>query len=139
MSNVENINTKFRHSSFVIRHSPFAIRHLFGIWHSAFVIDAMLLIDSLLISGVKFVLDKIVAAVDTEMNDDTVLRERLLDAQMRVELGEMSQADFDELEADILVRIREIKERQRGGESAVISPKDMKVTGIEATFEGEEH
>jgi hypothetical protein len=99
----------------------------------------MLLIDSLLISGVKFVLDKIVAAVDTEMNDDTVLRERLLDAQMRVELGEMSQADFDELEADILVRIREIKERQRGGESAVISPKDMKVTGIEATFEGEEH
>jgi hypothetical protein len=99
----------------------------------------MLLIDSLLISGVKFVLAKIVAAVDTEMNDDTVLRERLLDAQMRVELGEMSQADFDELEADILVRIREIKERQRGGESAVISPKDMKVTGIEATFEGEEH
>ena len=99
----------------------------------------MLIIDSLLISSVRFVLDKIVAAVDTEMNDDSVLRERLLDAQMRVELGEMSQAEFDELEADILVRIREIKERQRGGESAVISPKDMKVTGIEATFEGDEH
>ena len=99
----------------------------------------MLIIDSLIISGVRFVLDKIVAAVDTEMNDDSVLRERLLDAQMRVELGEMSQAEFDELEADILVRIREIKERQRGGESAVISPKDMKVTGIEATFEGDEH
>ena len=99
----------------------------------------MLIIDSLLMSSVRFVLDKIVAAVDTEMNDDSVLRERLLDAQMRVELGEMSQAEFDELEADILVRIREIKERQRGGESAVISPKDMKVTGIEATFEGEEH
>ena len=99
----------------------------------------MLIIDSLIISGVKFVLDKVAAAVDTELNDDAVLRERLLDAQMRVELGEMSQAEFDELEADILVRIREIKERQRGGESAVISPKDMKVTGIEATFEGEEH
>jgi gas vesicle protein GvpG len=99
----------------------------------------VLIIDSLIISGVKFVLDKVAAAVDTELNDDAVLRERLLDAQMRVELGEMSQAEFDELEADILVRIREIKERQRGGESAVISPKDMKVTGIEATFEGEEH
>ena len=73
------------------------------------------------------------------MNDDSVLRERLLDAQMRVELGEMSQAEFDALEADILVRIREIKERQRGGESGVISPKDMKVTGIEASFEGDEH
>src|SRR5215213_1251670 len=99
----------------------------------------MLIVDSLIISGVRFVLDKVVAAVETEMNDDGVLRERLLDAQMRLELGEMTQAEFDDLEAGILVRIREIKERQRGGESAVISPKDMKVTGIEATFEGEEH
>ena len=99
----------------------------------------MLIIDSLIISGVRFVLDKVAAAVETELNDDTVLRERLLDGQMRVELGEMTQEEFDQLEADILARIREIKERQRGGESAVISPKDMKVTGIEATFEGEEH
>ena len=99
----------------------------------------MLIIDSLIISGVRFVLDKVAAAVETEMNDDSVLRERLLDAQMRVELGEMSQDEFDEFEVEIVARIREIKERQRGGESAVISPKDMKVTGIEASFEGEEH
>lgn len=99
----------------------------------------MLIVDSLIIAGVRFVLDKVVAAVETEMNDDTVLRERLLDAQMRLELGEMTQKEFDELEADILVRIREIKERQRGGESAAISPKDMRVTGVEATFEGDEH
>ena len=99
----------------------------------------MLIIDSLIISGVRFVLDKVAAAVETELNDDGVLRERLLDAQMRVELGEMSQDEFDEFEADILARIRDIKERQRGGESAAISPKDMKVTGIEATFEGDEH
>lgn len=99
----------------------------------------MLIIDSLIISGVRFVLDKVAAAVESELNDDSVLRERLLDAQMRVELGEMSQAEFDQLEADIVERIREIKERQRGGESAAISPKDMKVTGIEATFEGDEH
>jgi|SRR5689334_25088686 len=99
----------------------------------------MLIIDSLIVSGVRFVLDKIAAAVDTELNDDSVLRERLLDAQMRLELGEMSQEAFDRLEADIVARIREIKERQRGGESAAISPKEMKVTGIEATFEGDEH
>jgi len=99
----------------------------------------MLIIDSLIVSGVRFVLDKVAAAVETELNDDSVLRERLLDAQMRVELGEMSQEEFDAFEADVLARIREIKERQRGGESAVISPKDMKVTGIEATFEGDEH
>jgi len=99
----------------------------------------VLIIDSLIISGVRFVLDKVAAAVETELNDDSVLRERLLDAQMRVELGEMTTEEFDRFEADILARIREIKERQRGGESAAISPKDMKVTGVEATFEGEEH
>jgi hypothetical protein len=99
----------------------------------------VLIIDSLIISGVRFVLDKVAAAVETELNDDSVLRERLLEAQMRVELGDMNQDEFDEFEADILDRIREIKARQRGGESAVISPKDMKVTGIEATFEGDEH
>src|SRR3954465_10354436 len=99
----------------------------------------MLIIDSLIISGVRFVLDKVAAAVETEMNDDSVLRERLLEAQMRLEVGEISQQEFDDLEADIVVRIREIKARQRGGESAAISPKEMKVTGIEASFEGDEH
>jgi len=99
----------------------------------------VIIIDSLIISGVRFVLDKVAAAVETELNDDSVLRERLLDAQMRVELGEMTQEEFDQFETDILARIREIKDRQRGGESAVISPKEMKVTGIEASFEGDEH
>src|SRR6478672_11648147 len=99
----------------------------------------MLIIDSLLVSGIRFVLDKVAAAVETEMNDDTVLRERLLAAQMQVELGEMNQEEFDQLETDILARIREIRGRQRGGETAVPSPRDMRVTGIEATFEGDEH
>jgi hypothetical protein len=99
----------------------------------------VLIIDSLLISGIRFVLDKVAAAVETEMNDDTALRERLLAAQMQVELGEMSQEEFSTLEADILARIREIRERQRGGEPAAISPREMKVTGVEATFEGDEH
>jgi hypothetical protein len=99
----------------------------------------MLIIDSLLIGGIRFVLDKVAAAVETEMNDDSALRERLLAAQMQVELGEMSQEEFDTLEADILARLREIRERQRGAESAVPSPRDLKVTGVEATFEGDEH
>ena len=51
----------------------------------------MLIVDCLLIGGIRFVLDKVAAAVETEMNDDSVLREQLLAAQMRVELGEMTQ------------------------------------------------
>jgi hypothetical protein len=99
----------------------------------------VLIVDSLLISGIRFVLDKVAAAVETEMNDDAALREQLLAAQMRVELGEMSQEAFDTFEADVLARIRAIRERQRGGEIAITSSPDVRVTGIEATFEGDEH
>ena len=47
----------------------------------------MFILDSMLIGGLRFVFDKIATAVDTEMNDDTALREQLLAAQMRLELG----------------------------------------------------
>ena len=99
----------------------------------------MFILDSLLIGGLRFVFDKIAAAVDTELNDDTHLREQLLAAQMRVELGELTPEQFDELEADILVRLREIRDRRDGGTPAEFKPSEYKITGIDATFEGDEH
>ena len=99
----------------------------------------MIIIDSLLIGGIRFVLDKIAAAVDTEMHDDTALREQLLAAQMQLELGELTQEQFDAIEADILTRLRDVRDRERGGEPAMPSTRGMRVTGVEATFEGDEH
>jgi len=98
----------------------------------------MFILDSLLVGGLRFVLDKVATVVDAELNDETALREQLLAAQMRVEVGEMSEKDFEALEDDILARLREIRKRKRGGE-AEASPQDFKVTGIEASFEGDEH
>ena len=96
----------------------------------------MIILDTLLIGGIRFVLDKVAAAVETELNDDTALREQLLAAQMRVELGEMSEEDFAQFEADILARLREIRDRRQGSGPANLSPEDYKITGIDATFEG---
>ena len=90
----------------------------------------MLIIDTLLIGGFKFIFSKIAEAVDAELNDDSVLREELLAAQMRVELGEMTQDEFATLEREILERIREIRQRNT---AAAPSPRDLKVTGVEAT------
>jgi len=98
----------------------------------------MFILDSVLIGGLRFVFDKIAAAVDTELNDDTALREQLLAAQMRVELGEMDEQEFAAFERDIVARLREIQERRQGG-AAALSPKDYTITGIEATIEGDEH
>ena len=99
----------------------------------------MFILDSLLVGGLRFVFDKIAAAVDTELNDDSALREQLLAAQMRMELGEISQVEFDALEADILERLREIRDRRQGAGAATLSPQDYRITGIDASFEGDEH
>src|SRR3989442_10492492 len=92
----------------------------------------MIILDTLLVGGIKFVLGKVVAAVDAELNDDSHLREELLAAQMRLELGELSEEEFAALERGVLARLREIRERQRGSDEA-LSPGEMKVTGVEAT------
>ena len=88
----------------------------------------MFILDSLLIGSIRFVLDKVIAAAETEMQDDSVLREQLLEAQMRLELGELTDEEFAEIEQDVLMRIREIKGRQQGPIS--MSPDD-KVSGVE--------
>jgi|SRR5215204_5068134 len=96
----------------------------------------MLIIDTLLIGSIRFVLDKLAAAVETELNDDTSLREQLLAAQMRVELGEMTEEEFAEFEKDILARLREIRDRKQGSGPATLDPTEYRISGIDATFEG---
>ena len=95
----------------------------------------MIVVDRMLVGGIKFVLGKIAAAVDAELNDDSRLREELLAAQMRFELGEITDEEFRATEADLLARLREIRERQLG---EAPGPGEMKVTGVEATVHGEE-
>ena len=75
----------------------------------------MFILDSLMISGISWALRTVVTAAEAEMNDDTALREALLEAEMRREMGEISDDEFGDLEADLLARIREIKERREGG------------------------
>ncbi len=86
--------------------------------------------------GVRFVLDKLVQAVDAELGDDTVLREELLAAQMRLELGEITEEEFAVVERDLLARIREVRERNT---APAPPPGEMRIAGVEATFTGEEH
>jgi hypothetical protein len=96
----------------------------------------MFILDSLLIGSIRFVLDKVIAAAETEMQDDTALREQLLEAQMRLELGELTEREFADIERDVLTRIREIKGRGQGPIS--MSPDD-KVSGIEVeTFKSDD-
>ena len=95
----------------------------------------MILIDSLLIGGIRFVFDKLAQAVDAELTDDTKLREELLAAQMRLELGEITEEEFAETEAVLLRRIREV----RAAHTVSAAAGAMKIAGVDAEFAGDEH
>jgi hypothetical protein len=78
----------------------------------------MFILDSLLIGGIRWALDKALIAAEAELNDDSALRDRLLEAEMQREMGEITDEEFARLEADLLQSIREIKERREGGSGA---------------------
>jgi hypothetical protein len=106
----------------------------------------MFILDSLMVSGLRWVMNTVVAAAEAEMNDDTALREQLLEAEMRREMGEISDEAFAELEADLLARIREIKERREGisGPLALGGAQPMETTAdsrfqVEAQVSGDFH
>ena len=87
----------------------------------------MFILDSLLIDGLGFVFDKIRVAADAEQDDDSRLREALLDGQARLEAGELSEEEYAVLERDVLERLGAIRRRRQGGGTVI----DSKVTGAD--------
>ena len=96
----------------------------------------MFILDTLLIGSLRFVLDKVVQAAEAEAQDDSALRDQLLEAQMRLELGEITEEEFVEIERDVIAAIRAIKGGRQGPIS--MSPQD-KITGVDVeSFDTEE-
>jgi cell division septum initiation protein DivIVA len=64
------------------------------------------------LAGMKFVFQQVADLADQELNDEGVLREQLLLLQVQLEEGDIEEDEFVEREADLLARMREIKERK---------------------------
>ena len=94
----------------------------------------MFLIDDILlapVSGFKFILGQIQKMADQELNDDTVIKEQLLELQMRLELEEISEEEFAEREAELFARLRVIKQRQLGLMQEAVHTKESSSFVIE--------
>ena len=91
----------------------------------------MFLIDDLLIGGLGFVFDKIATLVDQEMNDESGLHQTLMEAQMRLELGEISDAEFASIEAAVIDRLRELRDMRGGQDAPNMTDADVRITGVE--------
>jgi hypothetical protein len=93
------------------------------------------LLDNLLIGGIQYVLDKVATIADQELNDPERQRERLLEAQLQLENGDITDEQFVAIETDVFEKIREIKARTQT--SAAVVDEDHRVAGVEITVDDE--
>ena len=85
----------------------------------------MLLLDDLLLSpitGFKFILRTLQRVAEQEYTDDAPLKERLLELQVKLEEGEISETEYLAEEAGIMRQLRELQKRKR--ELAGLPPEE---------------
>lgn len=109
----------------------------------------MFFIDDLLfapISGFKFVLNTLAKVAEEQYTDDAPLKERLLELQLLLDNGDISEAAYAEEEAAIFRQLREIGDRKRElagaptlEERGPLSGRVAEGSGAEITFDPEAH
>lgn len=94
----------------------------------------MFLIDDLLfapISGFQFIMRTLNRIAEEQYTDDAPLKEQLLELQVRLDSGEITEDDYVAEEAQILRDLREIQNRKR--EMAGLPPEEG--TGLSGTVQ----
>ena len=76
----------------------------------------MLIVDDLLllpftgpVKGVRWVLKQVGAIADRELMDDSAVKDELLELQMALETGDLSEEEYTVREAELMRRLREIR------------------------------
>jgi len=74
-------------------------------------------------AGIRFCIEKVVEYAEHELTDDEPVREQLLELQIELEDGRITEEEYVERETVLLARLREIREqrRQRAREAAEAS------------------
>ncbi|HYU81311.1 MAG TPA: gas vesicle protein GvpG [Candidatus Polarisedimenticolia bacterium] len=78
-------------------------------------------------AGIKYCIEKVVEYAEHEANDEGLVRQQLLELQVDLEEGRVSEDEYAEREAVIFARMRELREQrvQMARESAEASaPED---------------
>lgn len=94
----------------------------------------MFILDNLLIGGLSFVFDKIASAVDAERDDSASIKEEILALQMQLELGEITDEEFVEIERDLLDRLRALRQDRPAGAVSL----DRGGFEVDVSFQGDE-
>jgi hypothetical protein len=75
------------------------------------------------VAGIRWTLGKVQHVVEEQLVDDTPIKRELMELQMLVELGELDDAEYIRREAELMLRLREVREwRERLGMATAGGP-----------------
>jgi hypothetical protein len=70
------------------------------------------------IDGVTWVAGKLLEQAEAELYSPEKIRGMLLELELKLELGEIGEAEYEQAEAELLARLREARERMQPREDA---------------------
>lgn len=75
------------------------------------------------VAGIRWSLGKVQQVVEDELTDDAPVKEELMELQMKLELGDISDAEYRDREAALMTRLREVRAwRERLGKGTAGGP-----------------
>jgi hypothetical protein len=75
------------------------------------------------VAGIKWSLNRVLQVAEEELTDDSGIKQELMELQMQMELGDITDAEYVEREAALMRRLREVREwREKLGKSVPGGP-----------------
>lgn len=75
------------------------------------------------VAGIKWSLGKVQQVVEEELTDDAPIKQDLMELQMRLELGDIDDAEYMARESELMARLREVRAwRERLGKATSGGP-----------------
>ena len=62
------------------------------------------------VAGIRWTLGQVQRVAEQELTDDTQIKNELMELQLRLELGEIDEAEYAKAESGLMQRLREIRE-----------------------------
>ena len=70
------------------------------------------------IAGIEWSMHQVMSVVEEELTDDAPVKQDFMELQMKLELGEIDDAEYAVREAEIMARLREVRRwRERLGKA----------------------
>lgn len=75
------------------------------------------------VAGIKWTLGKVQSVVEEELTDDTPVKQELMELQLRLELGDIDDADYVRRESELMAKLRDVRAwRERFGKATSGGP-----------------